>query len=177
MSVPLYNLVVVNERGRMGAAVSVEVDRYFENIIRGGVKRCYAFQLTVLVTGLALLLVNGMGITSLWSNIVIGLKTLFLLVLMGLLSYIHLRVQPRIDGHIESVQSGPIPEGVRHLISPLRLLRKRMAAVCLFIVITEVILGVQIFAQLSLIVLFILEAIAALFSWRAYSSLLRYGWI
>ncbi len=30
MSVPLYNLVVVNERGRMGKGVPADVDRFFE---------------------------------------------------------------------------------------------------------------------------------------------------
>ena len=45
MSVPLYNLVVVNERGRMGKDVSVDVDRYFENIIRGGPAVVLSFNL------------------------------------------------------------------------------------------------------------------------------------
>jgi hypothetical protein len=34
MAAPLYNLVVVNERVRFGKA-HLDVDRYFENLIRG----------------------------------------------------------------------------------------------------------------------------------------------
>ena len=50
MAAPLYNLIVVNERVRFGKA-PLEVDQYFENIIRGNSTRCYVFQLTALVSG------------------------------------------------------------------------------------------------------------------------------
>lgn len=39
MAVPLYNLIVVNERVRFGKA-HVQVDQYCETIIRGNSKRC-----------------------------------------------------------------------------------------------------------------------------------------
>lgn len=34
MSIPLFNLIVVNERAMMGAGFVYAVDRYMENIIR-----------------------------------------------------------------------------------------------------------------------------------------------
>ena len=53
MAAPLYNLIVVNERVRFGKA-HLQVDQYFENIIRGNSTRCYIFQVTALVTGVLL---------------------------------------------------------------------------------------------------------------------------
>lgn len=50
MSAPLYNLIIVNERVRFGKAPA-QVDRYFENLIRGNAVRCCVFQLTVFMTG------------------------------------------------------------------------------------------------------------------------------
>lgn len=176
MSVPLYNLVVVNERGRMGKDVSVDVDRYFENIIRGGANRCFVFQLTILITGL-LLLIDGVGLSELWSNSTLTLKIILLLVMTGLLSYVNFGLQPRIDRFLSSVSGERIPDDVLAKMSPLRLRRKRLAAICLFLLITEVILGVQVFAPLGTVVTIILEAAAALFAWRAYKSVIQFGWI
>ncbi|MFQ5868294.1 MAG: hypothetical protein ACE5JC_00180 [Candidatus Zixiibacteriota bacterium] len=176
MSVPLYNLVVVNERGRMGKDVSVEVDRYFENIIRGGAKRCFVFQLTILISGI-LMLVTGIGLEALLSNAVLALKTVILFVLMGLLSHVHFGLQPRIDRLLGEVSAQRIPGEVLSELSPLRLRRKRLAAFCLFLLITEVILGVQTFAPLGIIITVMLLVIGALFTWHAYKSLIRFGWI
>ena len=43
MSIPLFNLIVVNERVMMGRDFVYATDRYMENIIRRGVMRCYVF--------------------------------------------------------------------------------------------------------------------------------------
>ena len=51
MSIPLFNLIVVNERALMGPSFNYETDRYFENIIKRGAIRCYVFQFTVFVSG------------------------------------------------------------------------------------------------------------------------------
>jgi hypothetical protein len=85
MSVPLFNLIVVNERAQLGSSFSYDADRYMENIIRRGATRCFAFQGTVLVTGVLLLIVGPLGLTALWSNWVLLVKTLLLFGLMGLL--------------------------------------------------------------------------------------------
>src|SRR3972149_10882303 len=58
MAAPLYNLVVVNERLRFGKA-HVQVDQYFEAIIRGDSARCYVFPVTALVTGVWLVVQAG----------------------------------------------------------------------------------------------------------------------
>ncbi len=39
MSVPLFNLIVVNERALLGSSFNYNTDRYMENIIRRGATR------------------------------------------------------------------------------------------------------------------------------------------
>ena len=56
MSIPLFNLIVVNERALLGIPFNYYADRYMENIIKHGAYRCYIFQATVLVTGILLLI-------------------------------------------------------------------------------------------------------------------------
>ncbi len=177
MSVPLYNLVVVNERGRMGKDAGVNVDRYFENIIRGGAKRCFVFQLTVMLSGVALVLVDGIGFSGLWSDSVLALKTVLLVALMGLLSHIHFSVQPRIDALLASVTGDSIPPETGGRMAPLRLRRKRLAAVCLFFLITEVALGMQVFSHWPMPGVLVVEILAGLFAWRAYKSVVPFGWV
>src|SRR3990167_7372622 len=75
MSIPLFNLIVVNERGLMGSAFNYPVDRYMENIIGHGSKRCYVFQTSVLVTGLLLLILGPLGLEALWQNGILLIKT------------------------------------------------------------------------------------------------------
>ncbi|MBL4658215.1 MAG: hypothetical protein JKX73_09465 [Flavobacteriales bacterium] len=49
VSIPLFNLMVVNERALMGGLFNYATDRYMENIIKHGASRCYVFQATVLI--------------------------------------------------------------------------------------------------------------------------------
>jgi len=44
MAAPLYNLIAVHERRRLGKAPFL-IDRYFENIIKGAAIRCYIYNL------------------------------------------------------------------------------------------------------------------------------------
>ncbi len=174
MAIPLFNLIVVNERVLFGSA-PLAVDQYFENIIRGGAKRCFVFQLTALVTGLWLV-----GWSDLWveflANWVLAVKFLALLLLGGLLSVVHFSLQPRIDGLLAKVETETIPEGIAVQIAPLRLKRKRLAAVCLFIVIALVLFGLQVSGPFSGILTVVLLLAAALFSWHVYRSRIPYGW-
>jgi hypothetical protein len=177
MSVPLYNLVVVNERGRMGKGVPTDVDRFFENIIRGGAGRCFVFQMTVFITGVWLLLAGSLGIAAIWTDLVIALKTLALISLTVLLSYVNGILQPKIDRAMEGVTGSTIPDDILSVIGPLRSRRKRMAAFCLFLLIIEIILGAQVYSRFGLALTIGLLIAGALFSWRAYKSLVRFGWI
>ncbi|MCH8245420.1 MAG: hypothetical protein IH951_03330 [Bacteroidetes bacterium] len=178
MSVPLFNLIVVNERALMGTDFVYATDRYMENIIRRGAARCYVFQSSVLVTGLLLLVFGPLGIEALWQNWTILIKTLLVFALMGLLSYVHLNLQPRIEERIAEIDpDSPIPEGFSAVLKPMRVRRKKLATFCLFLVITAIILGMQVYRTYSPVMNLILIAFAALFAWRANKTLIRFGWV
>jgi hypothetical protein len=107
-----------------------------ENIIRHGAARCFVFQGTVLVTGVLMLIVGPLGIGALWTNWVLLVKTLLLFILMGLLSYVHLRLQPKIEALL--AETGPhtaVAADLPARLKPYRVRRKRLATLCLFLVI------------------------------------------
>jgi hypothetical protein len=97
MSIPLFNLIAVNERAQFGPGLNYYADQYMENIIRGGVKRCYVFQSSVLLSGILLLIDGPLGIEALYTNWILLVKTVLLFALMGSLSYVHIYLQPKID--------------------------------------------------------------------------------
>lgn len=175
MAAPLYNLVVVNERVKFGKA-HVQVDRYFENLIRGNATRCYVFQATALVTGVLLVGLAGSWL-SLVTNWVLLTKLIILLVLTGLLSVVTFSLQPRIDGLLAQVTGDTIPQEVVAQIGPIRLRRKRLAATCLFLVITTVLLGLQVSVPFGVPLTALLLLLAALFAWRVYKTPIPYGWL
>lgn len=175
MAAPLYNLIVVNERARLGKA-HLQVDQYFESIIRGNSTRCYVFQLTALVTGLLLVVLGG-PVLVLFTNWVLLAKLLLLLALMGLLSVVHFSIQPRIDRLLAEAQGEAIPQPLAAQIAPLRLRRKRLASVCLFLVIATVLFGLQVFSPFGAPLTIALIALAGLFAWRVYRTPIPYGWV
>ena len=177
MSIPLFNLIVVNERAQLGSAFNYSVDRYMENIIRRGATRCFTFQGTVLLTGVLMLVVGPLGIEALWGNWVLLVKTLVLLMLMGLLSYVHLRLQPRIEALLAQViPDAAAPEGFAARLKPYRVMRKRLATLCLFLVLVTIILGMQIYGRYNPVLTIVLIVSAGLFVWRANKALVRFGW-
>lgn len=136
------------------------------------------FQSSVLVTGLLLLVFGPLGIEALWQNWTILIKTLLVFALMGLLSYVHLNLQPRIEERIAEIDpDSPIPEGFSAVLKPMRVRRKKLATFCLFLVITAIILGMQVYRTYSPVMNLILIAFAALFAWRANKTLIRFGWV
>lgn len=175
MAAPLYNLVVVNERVKFGKA-HLDVDRYFESIIRGNSIRCYVFQLTALITGVSLT-VLGSSVAVLVTNWVLLAKLVLLLALMALLSVVHFTIQPRIDALLAGATGDVLAPALAARIAPLRVTRKRLAAVCLFLVITTVILGLQVFTRFTPLTTVILVVVAAVFAWRVYNSRVAYGWM
>ena len=178
MSVPLFNLIVVNERVALGVSFNYYADRYMENIIRRGATRCFVFQATILLTGVLLLIVGPLGIAALWGNWVVLVKTLLTFTLMALLSFVHLRLQPRIEAILAEVSpEGPVPQNLTARLKPYRVLRKRLATFCLFLVIVAIVLGLQVYARFSPVLTVALSALAALFAWRVNKTLVRFGWL
>jgi hypothetical protein len=176
MSAPLYNLVVVHERKRL-IKPTLAVERYFENIIRGSALRCYIYQLTAFITGILLIPLSGSSLSDLIMNPILLAKLILLLVLTTLLSIVYFRLQPVVDRLLSEAEGEAMSESITRQIAPIRLRRTRLAAFCLFIVITTVLLGLQIAAQFGFWTTAILIALAALFSWRVYRTPIRFGWI
>jgi hypothetical protein len=178
MSIPLFNLIVVNERVQLGGPFIYHADRYMENIIRRGAGRCYAFQTTVLVSGVCLLVFGPLGIAALWTNWVVMVKTLLLLTLMALLSVVHFRLQPAIERLLADVTAESTDtEDLPAQLKPYRVARKRLATLCLFLVMTAIILGLQVYSRFSSALTVILIALAGLFAFRVNKTLVRFGWI
>ena len=176
MSIPLFNLIIVNERALMGPSLNYATDRYFENIIKRGAIRCYVFQCTVFLSGMVILFL-GPGLSAVWTNWVLTAKTLILLLLMSLLSYVHFSIQPKIENLLEPLSpTEPASADLAGKLAPFRILRKKLATVCLFLVITAIILGVQTYSRFHPFVSMALVLLAAGFSLRANKSLVRFGW-
>jgi len=178
MSVPLFNLIVVNERGSFGPLFNYHLDRYMENIIKNGAYRCFIFQSTVFITGILLLIYGPLGISALWTNWVVLLKTILLIFLTIMLSYVHLNLQPKIEALLSNVDSeSKIPENLMAQLKPYRVRRKWLATFCLFIVITLIILGLQVYDRFNPYLTVGLIGSVGLFVLKANKTLLKFGWI
>lgn len=178
MSIPLFNLIVVNERAAMGSTFNYNADRYMENIIKHGAYRCFVFQATVLVTGLLLVVLGPLGIEALWMNWVVIAKTGLLFVLIGMLSYIHFNLQPKIESLLSGVKpDSEAPDDLVGQLKPYRVRRKKMATFCLFLVITTIILGLQVYGSFHPALSVALIGLAGLFALRANKTLMRFGWM
>lgn len=177
MAWPFYALVTVNNRTRLGPPLGDRVDFYMEHIIKSRTIPCYVFQGTALVTGLAIILLRGLGLGTLVTNAALGLKVAFLLLIAALFSYVHLRLQPAIDRLFAQAPTSSIPQEIAAKIQVLRVRRKRIASVCLFSVLMTILLGVQVWAVFPLWLNVILVIAIALFTRRAYASLTPYGWL
>ncbi|MFQ5924632.1 MAG: hypothetical protein ACE5IE_01370 [Dehalococcoidia bacterium] len=176
MAWPFYALVTVNQRVRLGPPLGDRTDTYMENIIKNRTIPCFVFQATALTTGLALVLLRGMGLDALVTNPLLGLKFLLLLLIAALLSYVHFSLQPQIDA-LFAQSSSPVPADVAPRIGALRLRRKRVASICIFVVLTVAMFGVQVWAPFPLWLTILLVIAIAAFTWRAYKSVTPYGWV
>ena len=176
MAWPLYALITVNERPKVGAVVGDKVDDFMEGIIKKQSGRCYIFQITALITGLYLWSRGDFGFTLSVPNLLMLGKLLGLFILMGLLSYVVFVIQPKIDALFTAVKKES-DEKIANKINSLRLKRKKFAATCLFILLIIIIFAVQIRRPLSLLINVVLLVLASLFSYRAYKSNIPYGWV
>ncbi len=178
MAAPLYMLVIVNERALFGGPLNYHTDRFLENIIRHNAARCFAFQGTMLASGLALTWVSGYGWGALITVPALVVKWVALLVLIGLLSYIHFSVQPRIEALMNHVKAdSPVPADIAPKIGALRRQRKKFSGVCLFLVLTALIMGLKVTFNYNIYLAIGLILVAAIYAWRVYRKPVRLGWI
>lgn len=176
MAWPYYALVASSQRGRLGTPLGGPEDTYFENLVKDRVIPCYVFQGTALVTGFALVFLNGLGLDAMVTNPMLGLKLLLGAGITGLLTYVYLRLQPQIDDLF--AQGGkPIPANVASRIGALRRRRTRLATVCLSLVLVVSMLGVQVWAPFPVWLTAVLVIAIAAFTWRAYKTASPWGWV
>jgi hypothetical protein len=176
MAWPFYALVAVNQRVRLGPPLGDRADIYVENIVKNRTIPCFVFQATVLVSGLALIVLRSQSLTLLLTNPILGLKFLLLGLIAGMLSYVHVNLQPRIDALFANAEP-PILGDLASEIGSLRARRKRFASVCMFVVLTSAMLGMQVWVPFPLWLSGLLVVAFVLFTWRAYSSEIPYGWV
>ncbi len=173
MAAPLYMLVIVNERARFGMPPNYNTDRYLENIIKGQPIRCYAYLAVILATGILLTWARGWVLAD-WALIA---KVVAFALLVGLLSYIHFYIQPRIERILASCKPGEeIDTKQRPNLLAWRSRRKRLSAICLFLVLTAVIMGVRMTWGYAPWLASVFVVLAALFAWRVYRAPIRFGW-
>jgi len=177
MSAPLYMLIIVNESARFGLPPGYNPDRYMDNIIKKQPIRCYAYLAVILVTGLLLILITGLGWTSLFSDWTLAIKVVAFILLTSLLSYIHFGVQPKIETILSTVKpDGLLPDEEKPKLLALRTRRKRFSGLCLFLVLTSLLAGTRLTLGLSPLIFFVFVILSALFAYRAYKVPIPKGW-
>jgi hypothetical protein len=125
-----------------------------------------------------LVIFGPLGIEALWTSWIVLAKTLIVFTMMGLLSYVHFSLQPKIESYMSKI--GPedaVPDGFAAQMKPYRVRRKKLATFCLFLVIVAIILGLQVYDTYGPILTIVLIVIGALFAWKANRTLLKFGWI
>lgn len=176
LAAPLYMLILMNERGALGRAVDYQTDRYLENVIGRQPIRCYAYLAVTLVSGLWLLGLLPAGRELLRHPLIIAKLGLFF-ILVTVLTYIQNVLQPQINALLGKVARDPGAAGeVEAPLWALRRRRKAWVAVTLFLVLTLVILGVRLALPFPDTVVAVMIALAALFAWRSYRSVVPFGW-
>jgi len=178
MCVLLFNLIVANERVMRGITFNFEADNHLESVIKNGFNWCYIFQAITFITGILLLVLGNIGIEGLWNDWIVLTKTIILIVLMGTVTYVHFKLQPKIESFLAIITTDSEVPGTLFLkLKPYRLIRKWVTAFYLFLVISAVVLGIQVYAPFNPILTVILVGISGLFSLTADKILLRFGWI
>lgn len=177
MAAPLYMLLVVNERVRFGAPLGYYTDRYMENIIKHHAQRCFIVLATVLATGLLLIWAGPLTLSMALRSWTLWIKLVATLALFGFLSYVHFYLQPRIEGLISQVKPDqPPPKELAPKVAALRIRRKRLSALCLFTVLTAVVMGVRMLAPYPAWLALVFVAAVAVFAYRTFKAPLPYGW-
>ncbi len=178
MCVLLFNLIVANERVMLGISFNYDADSHIEKIIKSGVYWCYINQLTILITGVLLLVIGDIGIEALWTEWIVLAKTIILFILMGTISYVHFKVQPKIESFLTAHSTGSeLSDNFILQLKPYRIMRKWMTSFYLFLVIAAIVLGIQVYATFNPVLTIILIGLAGLFSIKADKILIRFGWI
>ena len=173
MAAPLYALITVNERARFAVPPNYNTDRYLENVIKRQPIRCYAYLAVILVTGILLTWARGW----IWTDWALITKLVAFTALTWLLSYVHFGIQPNIERIMDRCNPGEeISAKDKPTLLAWRSRRKRLAGICLFLVLTSLIMGVRVTWGYAPWLAAVFTVAAALFAWRVYRTPVRFGW-
>ncbi|MCK5330791.1 MAG: hypothetical protein KAK01_05245, partial [Candidatus Marinimicrobia bacterium] len=90
----------------------------------------------------------------------------------------HFKLQPKIESFLSDLNAdSDIPSNLVSQLKPYRVRRKWMATFCLFLVITSIILGLQVYRSFDPLLTMILIGLAGLFALKVNKTLVRFGWI
>jgi len=173
MAAPLYALISVNERARFTLPPNYNTDRYLENLIKYQPVRCYAFLAVIIATGFVLTWARGW----IWADWALISKLVITALLAGLLSNVHFRIQPHVEVIIDKLKPGEeVAAEDRATLLFWRSRRKRLAGICLFLVLTALIMGLRVTWGYAPWLVAVFMVAAALFAWRVYRTPIRRGW-
>ena len=173
MAAPLYALISVNERARFTVPPNYNTDRYLENLIKRQPIRCYAYLAVLFITGILLTWARGW----IWLDWALIAKLVASTTMGFLLSYVHFNIQPHIESILDKLKPGEeVSAEDRATLMFWRSRRKRLAGICLFLVLTALIMGVRITWGYAPWLAAVFMVGAALFSWRVYRTPVRLGW-
>ncbi len=173
MAAPLYALISVNERARFTVPPNYNTDRYLENLIKRQPIRCYAYLAVISLTGFVLVWARGW----IWADWALIAKLVSATTIGFLLSYVHYGIQPHIEAILDKLKPGEeVSTEDRVTLMFWRSRRKRLAGVCLFLVLTALIMGVRVTWGYAPWLAAVFMVGAALFSWRVYRTPVRLGW-
>ncbi|MBI4295549.1 MAG: hypothetical protein HY667_00380 [Chloroflexi bacterium] len=178
MAAPLYALIAVNERARFTVPPGYNTDRYLENLIKYQTVRCYAYQAVIVATGIVLVWVRASGSDwAWWADWALITKVVAVAILVTLLSQIHFGIQPKIEAIVNKYKPSEeiSPEDRPNLLA-WRSRRKRRAPICLFLVLTALVMGVRVLFGYAPWLVAIFLVASAIFAWRAYKTPVRMGW-
>ncbi len=97
---------------------------------------------------------------------------LFMLIIVNERAVFGRALDPKMDRYKEPARAQELAPQIWGLRR-----QKRLSSLCLFLVLTALILGLRLIFPYSLVLTLVFVALAGVFAWRVYSSLLRYGWI
>ncbi len=173
MAAPLYALISVNERARFAVPPNYNTDRYLENMIKHQPIRCYAYLAVLFATGILLTWARGW----IWLDWALIAKLVASTAMGFLLSYVHFNIQPHIEAVLDKLKPGEeVSAEDRTTLMFWRSRRKRLAGICLFLVLTALIMGVRVTWGYAPWLVAVFMVGAALFAWRVYRTPVRLGW-
>ena len=173
MAAPLYALITVNERARFAVPPNYNTDRYLENVIKRQPIRCYAYLAVIAVTGILLIWARGW----MWADWALIAKLVATTAIFFLLTYVHNGIQPHIERILDKLKPGEeVSTEDRATLLRWRGRRKRLAGICLFLVLTALIMGVRVTWNYAPWLAIVFVVASALFSWRVYRNPVRLGW-